>query len=102
MTRLPGGTLPSKSRNSASAEYVARIPIICIHPFIPTLDEINVDLASVRIPSISMQQSKDLEFKVERALLTLLGSAKAGPTMWRSVTLPKYDRRMFPVGDTLG
>jgi cobalt-zinc-cadmium resistance protein CzcA len=39
--------------------------------FIPTLDEINVDLASVRIPSISMQQSKDLDFKVERALLTL-------------------------------
>jgi cobalt-zinc-cadmium resistance protein CzcA len=39
--------------------------------FMPTLDEINVDLASVRIPSISMQQSKDLDFKVERALLTL-------------------------------
>jgi cobalt-zinc-cadmium resistance protein CzcA len=39
--------------------------------FIPTLDEINVDLASVRIPSISMEQSKDLDFKVERALLAL-------------------------------
>ena len=39
--------------------------------FIPTLDEINVDLASVRIPSISMDQSKDLDFKVERALLAL-------------------------------
>jgi cobalt-zinc-cadmium resistance protein CzcA len=39
--------------------------------FIPTLDEINIDLASVRIPSISMDQSKDLDFKVERALLTL-------------------------------
>ena len=39
--------------------------------FIPTLDEINVDLASVRIPSISMDQSKDIDFKVERALLTL-------------------------------
>jgi len=39
--------------------------------FIPTLDEINVDLASVRIPSISMEQSKDLDFRVERALLTL-------------------------------
>src|SRR6516225_8218160 len=39
--------------------------------FIPTLDEINVDLASVRIPSISMEQSKNLDFKVERALLTL-------------------------------
>jgi heavy metal efflux system protein len=39
--------------------------------FIPTLDEINVDLASVRIPSISMAQSKDIDFKVERALLRL-------------------------------
>jgi cobalt-zinc-cadmium resistance protein CzcA len=39
--------------------------------FIPTLDEINVDLASVRIPSISMEQSKDLDFKVERTLLAL-------------------------------
>jgi cobalt-zinc-cadmium resistance protein CzcA len=39
--------------------------------FIPTLDEINVDLASVRIPSISMEQSKRLDFRVERALLTL-------------------------------
>src|SRR5260221_177692 len=39
--------------------------------FIPTLDEINVDLASVRIPSISMEPSKDLDFRVERALLTL-------------------------------
>ena len=39
--------------------------------FIPTLDEINVDLASVRIPSISMEQSKNLDFKVERALLAL-------------------------------
>jgi len=39
--------------------------------FIPTLDEINVDLASVRIPSISMEQSKAIDFKVERALLTL-------------------------------
>jgi cobalt-zinc-cadmium resistance protein CzcA len=39
--------------------------------FIPTLDEINVDLASVRLPSISMEQSKNLDFKVERALLTL-------------------------------
>jgi cobalt-zinc-cadmium resistance protein CzcA len=39
--------------------------------FIPTLDEINVDLASARIPSISMEQSKKLDFRVERALLTL-------------------------------
>jgi cobalt-zinc-cadmium resistance protein CzcA len=39
--------------------------------FIPTLDEINVDLASVRVPSISMEQSKDIDFRVERALLTL-------------------------------
>jgi heavy metal efflux system protein len=39
--------------------------------FIPTLDEINVDLASVRIPSISMAQSKDIDFRVEHALLTL-------------------------------
>jgi heavy metal efflux system protein len=39
--------------------------------FIPTLDEINVDLASVRIPSISMEQSKNLDFKVEQALLAL-------------------------------
>src|SRR3984893_9704552 len=50
--------------------------------FIPTLDEINVDLASVRIPSISMEQSKNLDFRVERALLTLpevdLAFSKAG------------------------
>src|ERR1700730_1949567 len=50
--------------------------------FIPTLDEINVDLASVRIPSISMEMSKNLDFRVERALLTLpevdLAFSKAG------------------------
>ena len=50
--------------------------------FIPTLDEINVDLAAVRIPSISMEQSKKLDFLVERALLTLpevsLAFSKAG------------------------
>ena len=39
--------------------------------FMPVLDEINVDLAAVRIPSIAMEQSKDLDFKVERALLAL-------------------------------
>jgi len=39
--------------------------------FMPTLDEFNVDLAAVRIPSISMEQSKGLDFKVERALLEL-------------------------------
>src|SRR4029077_6772428 len=39
--------------------------------FIPTLDEINIDMAAVRIPSISMEQSKKLDFMVERALLTL-------------------------------
>lgn len=39
--------------------------------FMPTLDEINIDLAAVRIPSISMEQSKKLDFQVERALLAL-------------------------------
>ena len=39
--------------------------------FMPVLDEINIDLAAVRIPSISMEQSKNLDFKVERALLAL-------------------------------
>ena len=39
--------------------------------FMPTLDEINIDLAAVRIPSISIEQSKNLDFKVERALLAL-------------------------------
>src|SRR5437879_259053 len=39
--------------------------------FFPTLDEINVDLASVRIPSISMEESKNLDFRIERALLAL-------------------------------
>jgi len=39
--------------------------------FMPTLDEINIDLAAVRIPSISMEQSKNLDFRVERALLAL-------------------------------
>src|SRR5260370_36699082 len=37
----------------------------------PMLGDINIDLAAVRIPSISMEQSKDLDFRVERALLTL-------------------------------
>jgi cobalt-zinc-cadmium resistance protein CzcA len=50
--------------------------------FIPTLDEINIDLAAVRIPSISMEQSKKLDFLVERALLTLpevsMAFSKAG------------------------
>jgi cobalt-zinc-cadmium resistance protein CzcA len=41
------------------------------HVFMPTLDEINIDLAAVRIPSISIPQSKELDFKVERALLAL-------------------------------
>jgi cobalt-zinc-cadmium resistance protein CzcA len=39
--------------------------------FIPTLDEINIDLAAVRVPSISLEESKKLDFKVERALLAL-------------------------------
>jgi heavy metal efflux system protein len=39
--------------------------------FMPMLDEINIDLAAVRIPSISMEQSKNLDFSVERALLEL-------------------------------
>jgi heavy metal efflux system protein len=39
--------------------------------FIPTLDEINIDLAAVRIPSISMEQNKHLDFLTERAILTL-------------------------------
>jgi cobalt-zinc-cadmium resistance protein CzcA len=39
--------------------------------FIPQLDEINIDLAAVRIPSISMDQNKKLDFLVERAILTL-------------------------------
>jgi cobalt-zinc-cadmium resistance protein CzcA len=39
--------------------------------FIPQLDEINIDLAAVRVPSISMVQNKNLDFLVERALLTL-------------------------------
>ena len=39
--------------------------------FMPTLDEINIDLAAVRIPSISLEQSKKLDFKVERALRAL-------------------------------
>jgi cobalt-zinc-cadmium resistance protein CzcA len=39
--------------------------------FMPVLDEINVDLAAVRIPSISMEQSKNLDFRVERTLLAL-------------------------------
>ncbi len=39
--------------------------------FMPMLDEINIDLAAVRIPSISMEQSKNLDFRVERALIAL-------------------------------
>ena len=35
-----------------------------------SLDEINIDLAAVRIPSISMEQSKNMDFRVERAFLT--------------------------------
>lgn len=50
--------------------------------FMPTLDEINIDLAAVRIPSISIDQSKKLDFRVERALLALpevsLAFSKAG------------------------
>ena len=50
--------------------------------FMPTLDEINIDLAAVRIPSISIEQSKNLDFRVERALLALpevsLAFSKAG------------------------
>jgi cobalt-zinc-cadmium resistance protein CzcA len=54
----------------------------------PTLDEFNIDLAAVRVPSISMEQSKSLDFKVERALLELpeiaLVFSKAGTAIYLS------------------
>jgi heavy metal efflux system protein len=39
--------------------------------FIPTLDEINIDLAADRIPSMSVDQSKRIDLLTERALLKL-------------------------------
>ena len=58
----------------------------------PMLDEFNVDLAAVRIPSISMEQSKGLDFKVERALLGFprspLCSPRRGPPTWSSTPMP--------------
>jgi heavy metal efflux system protein len=60
--------------------------------FMPTLDEINIDLAAVRIPSISMEQSMSLDFKVERALLALpevsLAFSKAGTANLVFDTMP--------------
>ena len=50
--------------------------------FIPTLDEINIDLASVRVPSIAMSESKKMDYLLERAVLTLpevaIAFSKAG------------------------
>ena len=39
--------------------------------FIPTLDEINIDLAADRIPSMSVDQSKRIDLLTEKALLKL-------------------------------
>lgn len=39
--------------------------------FIPTLDEKNVLLGSLRIPSTAMEQSRDMQLHVERAVTTL-------------------------------
>jgi cobalt-zinc-cadmium resistance protein CzcA len=39
--------------------------------FIPTLDEKNVALGTLRIPSTSLEQSKDMQEKVERAVTAL-------------------------------
>ena len=39
--------------------------------FIPTLDEINIDLAAARIPSMSVDQSKRMDLLTEKALLKL-------------------------------
>lgn len=39
--------------------------------FIPTLDEINIDLAAARIPSMSVAQSKHMDLLTEKALLKL-------------------------------
>jgi cobalt-zinc-cadmium resistance protein CzcA len=39
--------------------------------FMPTLDEQNLNLSSVRVPSMSIEQSAELDLPLERAVLTL-------------------------------
>jgi cobalt-zinc-cadmium resistance protein CzcA len=39
--------------------------------FMPTLDEQNLNLSSVRIPSMSIEQSAELDLPIERAILSL-------------------------------
>ena len=60
--------------------------------FMPTLDEFNPDLASVRIPSTSVEQSKKLDLLIERAILTLpevlLVFSKAGTASLTFDTMP--------------
>jgi cobalt-zinc-cadmium resistance protein CzcA len=80
--------------------------------FIPRLDEINVDLAADRIPSMSVDQSNKLDLLAERALLKLpeveLVFSKAGTADLSFDAMPPNDsdnyiilkpRKFWPGGD---
>ena len=60
--------------------------------FLPTLDEVNLNLDSVRIPSTSIEQSVKLDIPLERALLTLpevgLAYSKAGTASLAADPMP--------------
>ena len=64
--------------------------------FMPTLDETNFNLSSLRIPSTSIEQSVKLDLPLERAMLVLPEVSptfsKQGQRAWRPIrcrrTLP--------------
>ena len=60
--------------------------------FMPTLDETNFNLSSVRIPSTSIEQSVKLDLPLERAILTLpevsLAFSKAGTASLAADPMP--------------
>ncbi|HYM19361.1 MAG TPA: CusA/CzcA family heavy metal efflux RND transporter [Micropepsaceae bacterium] len=60
--------------------------------FMPTLDETNFNLSSVRIPSTSIEQSVKLDLPLERAMLTLpevsLAFSKAGTASLAADPMP--------------
>src|SRR6185503_8179031 len=60
--------------------------------FMPTLDELNFNLSSVRIPSTSIEQSVKLDLPLERAIMTLpevaLAYSKAGTASLAADPMP--------------
>src|SRR4029077_2976484 len=63
--------VPSIAAGTAIFAAAAVVFVSLGRVFLPTLDEVNLNLDSVRIPSTSIEQSVKLDLPLERALLTL-------------------------------